>query len=300
MIILWIFLALLACYALFVLAPSLLFYRIIFSGRRAATENNAGDDPLLAQADTFLHNHPHRPLSMKSRDGFELRGVFYDAGSRKTAVFLHGYNTPPERCLGEQAAFLFRRGFNAAYIYQRAHCGSGGVSTLGCKEQFDLEDWIAAIRAQTGTDLILVYGISMGSTTAAYASDKLDGSIVRGMVLDCGFTSPYSQLEWEMRRRFLPVPLIGPLLTFFARRFAGVDIKASAAQTLSRSSIPTLFMHGGADLTVPAEQGRNNYDACASPKRWFSVPEAPHKLCFRAGGRDAEKALLDFVDTYFE
>lgn len=299
MIILWIVLALLAVYVLFVLAPSLLFHFVIFSGRRAPLKKAAVSEPQLAQADEFLRSQPHRPISITARDGAELHGVFFDAGSRKTALFLHGYNTAPQHCVGLQAAFLFRNGFNIAYTYLRGHSGSGGVSTLGIKESSDLLLWIPALKEQTDTEQFLLYGVSMGGTTVAYASDKLDGELVKGMVLDCSFISPYMQLEREMIRRHLPVALIGPLLTLFARWFAGIDVKVQTTDSLRHASIPALFMHGGADETVPIDKGRESYDACASAKTWYSVPGAAHTLCFRLGGEDAEKALLDFARACF-
>ena len=82
----------------------------------------------------------------------------------------------------------------------------------------------------TETKQVLLYGVSMGCATAALASDRLDAAVVKGMVLDCGYTSVYGQLVREMQRRHLPVCLIGPLLSGWARRFLGIDIKRSTTE----------------------------------------------------------------------
>ena len=304
---LWIALGVIAAYTVFILAPAIVFYRVIFTRRKdmSMTEPTFRDEgyapyeePMKA-AYAFVRQQPCRPLSMKAGDGAELHGVFYDAGSANTAVLLHGYNASPAPIFGLQAKYLYQSGFNVAFLYQRGHGESGGVSTLGCKESQDLLDWIPRLLAETDTKQILLYGLSMGCATVALASDRLDPGVVKGMVLDCGFTSAYDQLAWEMKKRHMPVFLIGPLLSGWARRFLGIDIKRSTTGSLSETTVPALFFHGEQDKTVPIAQGRANFEACASDKTWLSSDAAGHVLCYPSRQDACERQLAEFIERYF-
>lgn len=307
LIVLLVILIVAAAYTVFILAPAIVFYRVIFKrrGHIDMTKPDLRDpafapyEPAMADAIAFLRRQPNRPLSMTAADGVTLHGVWYDAGSDKTAVLLHGYNASPVTALCLQAAFLYRAGFNVAFLYQRGHGESGGVTTLGCKEERDLREFVAHLGATTGTRQVLLYGISMGCATAALASDRFDPDVVKGMVLDCGYTSALGQLSWEMRRRHLPKRLIAPLLTAWARRFLDVDITRPTTASLGGTRIPALFFHGERDETVPVSRGRENFEACASDKAWFSSDTAGHLLCYPSRQADCERLLYEFIKTHF-
>ena len=297
-------------YLVFILAPSILFYKIIFSKSRyknadfeKLNEKNAYYAKYadrFSRAANFIYTLNKRNFEYTVSDGTLIRGAIYGDGGDKTAIFLHGYNTAPLNNFCLQAKLLYEQGFNIAFIYSRAHGGSGGTSAMGIKEQGDLAELVPYIKEQTGARQLLVYGMSMGCMTLAFACDKLDANAVKGIVLDCGFNSPYAQLKQEMIRRRLPVFLIIPLLTFFTRKFLKIDIKTSATPALAACKVPALFFHGEADATVPCAFGKENYLACGAEKYWYSVPGAEHTLCFPAGGEEAEQELLEFIKKYFK
>lgn len=301
--------ALLLLYLALILAPAVLFYKVIFSKHRykkadfeTLNEKNKYFPPYAesfkAAAD-FICGLKKDSFAFTVKDGTVIRGAVYGAKSDKTAVFVHGYNTAPLNNFCLQAKALYESGFNIAFIYQRAHGGSGGTSTMGIKEQEDLLEVIPFLKETTGAKQMLIYGMSMGCTALAYASDRLDGGYVKGIVLDCGFTSPYSQLTREMVRRHLPAFLISPLITFFTKTFLKIDIKRSSQENLKSCKIPALFFHGEADITVPVEEGRKNYRACASKKTWYSATGAAHTLCYPAGD-EAKSRLAAFIKENFE
>ena len=263
-----------AVYTVLILAPAILFYRIIFKKqwyKDKDFETLNKTNPYYLQykdefdvAARFICSKSKESFDFKTLDGTPIHGFFYSAGGDKTAIFLHGYNT--------------------MYI----------------KEGDDLIELLPFIEEKTGAKQILIYGMSMGCTALGYASERLDGAIVKGIVLDCGFTSPDSQLREEMLRRHLPGFLIAPLIRFFAKTFLKIDITRSTAGSLKKNKIPALFFHGGADITVPLLKGKENFNSCGAPKVWFSSPCAVHTLCYPAGGQEAQKLLLDFVKKYFK
>ena len=299
-----------AVYTVLILAPAILFYRIIFKKqwyKDKDFETLNKTNPYYLQykdefdvAARFICSKSKESFDFKTLDGTPIHGFFYSAGGDKTAIFLHGYNTPPLNNFSLQAKALYECGFNIVFICQRAHGKSGGTSTMGIKEGDDLIELLPFIEEKTGAKQILIYGMSMGCTALGYASERLDGAIVKGIVLDCGFTSPDSQLREEMLRRHLPGFLIAPLIRFFAKTFLKIDITRSTAGSLKKNKIPALFFHGGADITVPLLKGKENFNSCGAPKVWFSSPCAVHTLCYPAGGQEAQKLLLDFVKKYFK
>ena len=298
-----------ALYLFLVFAPALLFYKVIFKKNRYKADFEKLNEknkyfPLYAEkfrsAADFILSLKRENFEFKVKDGTLIRGALYGEKSDKTAVFLHGYNTAPLNNFSLQAKALYENGFNIVFIYSRAHGGSGGTSTMGLKEGEDLPELLPFIKEKTGAKQMLVYGMSMGCFSLAYASSRLDGGFIKGIVLDCGFTSPYNQLKEEMIRRHLPVCFIAPLLTFFTKTFLKIDIKQSALNSLKNCKVPALFFHGGADVTVPQKEGLKNFEACAAEKYRYCAQNAAHTLCFAAGGKEAEKYLFDFVKKYFE
>ena len=100
-----------------------------------------------------------------------------------------------------------------------------------------------------------------------------------------------------MRR--LPAPLLMPLIRLLVRSFYGVDLAERTTDHLARTKIPVFFLHGTADLTVPYEQGRANFDACAAPKAFFTGDGAGHTMCFPTEPDRAEAALFAFLTPFF-
>ena len=291
-------------YGVLVVAPSWVCYRSVFSRRRVRTFDQvdlsatyyAAFAQRLKNAVTFLRERPHETVNVTANDGVVLSGAFWDAGAPRTALLLPGYGGVPLCQFGLQAETLYRAGFNLLLVDQRAHGASGGSqSTLGMKEADDVLAWTEEVRRRVPGGTVLIYGISMGCTAAAFAADRLDPETVRGLILDCGFSSPEEQILWDLRKRHLPRRLMMPWVRLFIRRQIGKDPRQSVTDPLRRTAIPALFLHGEEDRTVPIAQGKQNYGACASPKACLWVPGAQHTTALTAGGKAAEETLFSFL-----
>ena len=306
MLALWILLIAAGLYALFFVAPAVVAYHHIFArkpDRPVAGTPETGSsftpylDQIAAARDELLSGG--RSVSLTARNGLQLHGTWVDGASKKTAIFLHGYRADYVACCALQAAAFRREGFNVLLIQQRAHGESGGDhTTLGLEEQFDLLDWADWVRRETNTERIVIYGVSMGGTTAAYASDQLDPAAVKVIVDDCGFTSPYDQICWDGRRRGIPSWGVMPVIRLLAKRKLHIDIKTPVTGPLSRTEIPCFFLHGTADLTVPYQQGAANYEACAADKELYTVQGGGHTVSFMAGGEPCRQALFAFIHKH--
>ena len=304
MLVLWILLILLAIYLIFIAAPAIVSSAAIFSRRDWTDfETLLRPDYQFAPYADQLREANHAVLQLPASvvetvavDGIPLRADYYDLHGERTVIFLHGYRSNPMVNFSVQAASFSRRGYNLLIIHQRAHGESGGAyPTLGLKEQNDLLRWVDWVKKETGIPRIVIYGMSMGAATAAYASNKLDASVVQAMILDCGYTSAYEQIALDCRRRHMPTAMMMPVIRLYVKLRCGVDLRNSVTPALSETKIPAFFIHGTADRTVPYSVGRANYDSCCSRKAFFSAEGIGHTMSFPAKLAAAEHALFQFL-----
>lgn len=239
-----------------------------------------------------------KKITVRSEEGFDLAASYYPGMSSDTVILVHGYNTVPLNNFVLIADYLHDKGYGILMPDCRAHRESGGKRcTLGLKEQYDLIRWIECADKTLGSENIFIYGMSMGASTVAYASDKITNNKVRGMILDCGFSSPYSQMSIDMRNRHIPAALLMPIVRLLGKLILGVDIKSSVCDSLRRTEIPALFLHGAADDTVPLCEGKANYEACSSEKEMIIVEGAVHTMSFIVGADKVPDAVINFFAT---
>ena len=68
----------------------------------------------------------------------------------------------------------------------------------------------------------------------------------------------------------------------------------STVDALKHCKIPVLFVHGKQDRFVPYGMTLENYRACASEKRIFTVPTADHGMSYFTDKAGYEAAVLSF------
>ena len=303
--ILWLIAVLVGLYFVFVLIPALICFRVVFG--RSQKEPlcqytpNMPCFPAWQAAKEELAAKPWRDVRIRAQDGVVLHGSYLDAGFARTALCVHGFLSSAMNNFALQGCFLLGEGFNLLFVDQRAHGASGGAfCSLGLLERQDLLDWLTWLDSQPGGDRVLVYGISMGASTASYASDRMDGRQVRAMLLDCPFLSPEGMIAADCRQRHIPWLLMRHTVLAIARIRLGVDMRRRCTVDLQNTVIPALFLHGGRDRTVPYEEGEAAFRSCASEKEWLLIPEAEHTLAFPLGGAAAEQALRRLIRRGFE
>lgn len=252
----------------------------------------------IAEAREWLQQHDHAPVYVTADDGVRLYGEYYDQGSRRTAVLFHGIGAEMYTNLSGQARVLYRSGWNVLLTCQRAHGKSGGRFTaIGLREQDDVLCW-ARFAGQQGAREILLYGVSMGAASVAYAADRLDGTQVKGIVIDSGFYSIYEQMRRDAYKNHIPKIML-PAQWVLAKLVLRVDIRQPTADTLRRAQAPVLFIHGTADETVEHRWAQVNFDACAAPKRLFLADGAPHTLSIFHNPAQTEEVLQQFLKEHF-
>lgn len=260
------------------------YYSVILDSRRWLEENQAAD------------------IYTTSHDGLRLHALWIPAENAKgTVVMAHGYrSTMLVDChLGFE---LFHRlGWNILVPEQRTHGQSQGrFITFGVKESRDMMGWLQYHNRQLSDGPVLLFGISMGASTMLYLADKVLPDNVKGIIADCGFTSPAAILS-SVYRNVIHLPSVPTLWAagIFTKLMAGFSLwEQDTRKILPNSRLPILLIHGTDDGFVPCEMTVQAYRACREPKELLLVDGAEHGLSFLKDGYRYTAAIMDFIKKY--
>lgn len=254
---------------------------------------------LILAGKRYCVETPHEDVVIKSRDGVKLFGRFYDQANRRGIVLMmHGYRSMSENDFSCSSEFVHNQGFAMLLVDQRAHGRSGGLTmTFGVRERWDVLDWVNYLEKRFPGEKIVVEGLSMGAATVVMAAGEGYPASVRGMIADCGYTSPKEIISHVIRGYHLPVKVFYPLVRLAGRVFGMFDCEeCSACEAAKRASVPALFIHGEADDFVPCAMGRANFEAYAGPKKLVTVPGAEHGLSYVVDMPGCQQALREFLN----
>lgn len=242
--------------------------------------------------------------TITARDGTKLVGKYYHQADEAPVVMMfHGYRSSAIR--DGMGAFKACKecGYNILMVDQRAHRESGGKCiTFGVKERYDCVDWIYEVCRKCGKDVkIILIGLSMGASTVMMATGLDLPKNVKGVIADCGYSTPKDILQTVIRIMKLPVRLAYPVVKLSAKIYGKFDLEgASATEALAKCKVPILFIHGEADELVPCEMSRTNYEACASEKELYTVAGAGHGLSYLTNVEAYMGKFKGFLQKYFD
>lgn len=257
---------------------------------------------VILDSHRFLKENNARDVYITSHDGLRLHALWIPVENAKgTVLMAHGYrSTMLVDChLGFE---LFHRlGWNILAPEQRTHGQSQGrFITFGVKESRDMECWIRYHNRHLFCGPMLLFGISMGASTMLYLADRELPSNVRGIIADCGFTSPAAILS-SVYKNVIHLPPYPTLWAaeLFARFFAGFSLwEGDSRKILRGSRLPVLLIHGKEDGFVPCEMTEQAYQACREPKEILLVDGAEHGLSFLTDGFRYTAAVMRFIEKY--
>ncbi|MBO5496788.1 MAG: alpha/beta fold hydrolase [Oscillospiraceae bacterium] len=243
---------------------------------------------------------PFEPVTIRSHDGLTLFGRYYHVRSgAPLQIQMHGYRGSALRdfCGGNKLAR--ESGYNTLLIDERGHGRSGGtVISFGVKERLDCQSWARYAAERFGPETpIILCGVSMGAATVLMASDLDLPETVKAIVADCPFSSPHTIIRevcWGMPKAFR---ILYPFATLSAKLFGHFDLDgASALQSVARTKLPILLIHGEDDRFVPCAMSRQIAAACASPVRLETFPEAGHGLSYIVDPVRYGQVVRDFLE----
>lgn len=284
------------------------FYRRTMKRGRAKTERTikmAGTDwnqyaDFLAERKSYFLAQPHEDVWITSDDGLKLHGTFFpNKESKRVVICFHGYTSEGMKDYIGLSGFYLRRGFAMLLVDERAHGKSEGTYIgFGCLDRMDALQWIRWACETVGEDAkIILHGTSMGGATVLMASGLTLLPQVKGIVSDCGFTSPKEVFTHVLHSMYhIPAFPIIQIAGLMNKKRAGYGMdECNAAREVKKSKTPTLFIHGSADTFVPCAMCETLYENCAAKKQKLIVEGAAHAESYYKDTKSYEKALEQFL-----
>lgn len=260
---------------------------------------------ILTERKTFMLEQPHEDVYQTSFDGLKLHAAYFPAikesEKKRVVICFHGYTSKSLADFTGLTDYYFRHGYAMLHPDARAHGDSEGEYIgFGCLDRKDALGWINWVIEKCGEDVeILLHGISMGGATVLMASGMELPSQVKGIVSDCGFTSPKEVFTHVLKSMYHlpPFPII-PGADFVNRKLAGYGMdECNAKREVAKAKVPILFIHGSKDTFVPVWMCHALYDCCASPKKKLIVEGAAHGESYFKDMEAYEKSLDDFTES---
>lgn len=251
----------------------------------------------------WLKDHPCQDLSMESFDGVKLKGRWLPVNhARGTILVLHGWHGSPETDFCQRLQLYHDLGFNLLLAHQRGQNGSGGrFMTFGVKESVDAACWVRFHNENLSQYPVILSGVSMGAATAMMTMGQDLPGNVRGVIADCGFTSPWEILCAVGRSYHIcPFPLLYITKIWF-RVLGGYDPKKhSAIACMKKSKLPILLIHGKKDHFVPCSMSEAVYAAYEGEKTLVLVENAGHTMSYATDMPRCRREIEHFLNRILE
>lgn len=259
--------------------------------------------PLMHERRDFVMAQPHSDVSITSFDGLKLHATYFpalDTESKKVVICFHGYTGEGLSNHMAIADYFLKNGYGMLLPDARAHGKSEGEYIgFGCLDRKDAVEWIHWVIQKCGKDVkILLHGTSMGGATVLMTSGLTLPENVKGIVSDCGFTSPKEVFTHVLHNMYhLPAFPAIQGADFINKKLAGYGMdECNAKREVQKAKVPILFIHGSADTFVPCSMCHEIYDNCKSPKRKLIIEGAGHAESYYKEMETYEKALTEFAE----
>lgn len=254
----------------------------------------------IVRAQQWLREQPVEEVSVTSYDGLRLRGRYIPCeNARATLLLFHGWRSYPEMDFGVALPFYQSLGLNLLLPDERAQgLSEGKFITFGIRERHDVHTWARWCAARSGAAFpLLLGGLSMGATTVLMACGEPFVENVRGVIADCGFTSPWAIIGKCGRDFHVPPWLLLPPVDLQASLFAGFSLREySTLDAMKTTTLPTFLAHGEEDTFVPCGMSEQNYAACAAQdKTLLRTPQAGHGQSYLKQPERYQNAIRAFI-----
>ena len=267
--------------------------------------------PLMEERQGFVLGQPHEDVYITSFDGLKLHATYFPgmedeagrpadvSGVKKAVICFHGYTGEGLSNHIAIADYFLKKGYAMLMPDARAHGESEGEYIgFGCLDRKDALSWVNWLIGKCGNDVaIMLHGTSMGGATVLMASGLDLPCQVKGIVSDCGFTSPKEVFTHVLNHMYhLPAFPAIQGADLINKRLAGYGMdECNAKYEVQKAKVPILFIHGSSDTFVPVSMCHEIYENCASPKRKLIVEGAAHAESYYKDMADYEKVLTEFA-----
>ena len=232
----------------------------------------------------FNLNYQEVWLPVNTKSGIErLHGWFVPSSSPnvKALLYLHGNGVNIGGNVAHANRF-HRLGFSVLLPDYRGYGRSeGSFPTEATVYQDAAVAWDYLVKERKiQPSQIFIYGHSLGGAVAIDLAVKHPDAA--GLIVENSFTSIRDIVDYQGVYRIFPIDLI------LYQRFDSIK-KVPTLQ------MPVLFIHGKADLRVPAIMSQRLYDAAPQPKQLVLIPDAGHNNTAEVAGEKYFQVIQNFV-----
>lgn len=248
-----------------------------------------------------VEDKEYEPVEITSVDGLKLHGRYYHRkDGAPLVIFFHGYRANIYRDGSGIYSYSKKNEFNLLLVNQRSQgLSEGKTITFGVMERHDCKSWVEYAVNRFGKDIkIDIFGLSMGAATVMMAADVGLPENVKGILADCGFSSPKEILCAVMESLKLPSKMLYPLARLGAKWFGQFDLEeASALESMKNCNIPVLLVHNEGDDFVPYWMSKKCYEVCSSPeKNLVTVQGVGHGLSWCLEPQKYKETMDEFFE----
>ncbi len=259
------------------------------------------------QAKSFLHpvrtvpsgdslqagDIPFEDIELKTADGISLAAWYTPPQNGVTVLLAHGYggNRP-----ADLYAMFARHGYGVLAWDFRAHGASGGeFSTLGYKEQLDVEAALDYALTQPGVKHVVAWGGSMGAATVILtASRRVE---IEAVIAD----SSYPALEDALALNIIS-DVMRPFVNRFYESHSGFGLdEVRPVDVIGRISPRPVLLIDSVNAAADAMDSPHRlYEAAENPKQLWVEGDAPHLAMYAIHPQEYETRVIEFLDGVFQ
>ena len=251
--------------------------------------------------ESFNARYQGTEVSATAEDGNTVPGTYFDMGSDKCVILVHGAGGDRVSTYPLAEGYL-ERGYDVIAIDQRG-CGANASDevTFGINEMLDVEAMVEYAREDLGSSEVIVHGQSMGAqTTALYASNVTPGTAGAADAVICD--SPVPGMELLLKEMFGD----GDVNSFTANYLTGTSkiymglvngIDYDDGDTIAvvaNDQIPTLVICSDRDEVCLPDQVQQVYDNIACEDKEIIHFDSAHI----EGIIDEPEAYMDGVEGF--
>ncbi|HEX9765523.1 MAG TPA: alpha/beta fold hydrolase [Nitriliruptorales bacterium] len=240
----------------------------------------------LAEVRGFIGDFqvPHRDIELVTTDGVRLDATVLHGPDRTdtpAVVLAHGFAAHRRKPSYAYLADTLSRVAHVLTLDLRGHGRSGGTSTLGHDEAYDIAAAVRWLRGE-GHDRVVAVGVSMGGTSVAHAVGAghagVDAAVLvsaPGWLHDEPRTVPMAQLHawWTVawRRRLMQAATR-------ARVVAPADWTRPPhpVDSVAQLDVPLLVVHGQDDPYFPVSEAEAIAASAPQGVLWLEPPGFGH------------------------
>ena len=247
------------------------------------------------KANDEFRNQPCERIDLKSDRGENLKGFYFDNGAHgKRIVFIiHGYRQDHIEVGGFFYNFYKDRNIDI-FCCDHTAAGESEGHFIGFDvfEHKDCLKWLDYIVKRFGEDTeIILHGFSMGAATVMQMSGHCPKN-VKFIIEDSGFENAKASLGHQVGPLYNPVVGLNKLIAKYDLNDS--DVKDS----LKKSKIPMLFVHGKDDKLVPSVIGPKLYEFYEGEKDCLFMPKTRHIETMYTSPKEYSEKIDSFIEKY--